>query len=148
MATISTINVGISANDGSGDTIRAGGQKINTNFDNINSELLFVSGVAYGAFAGLSDKVNISDVHYGTTSVDFGSTLSNVATVTILADWVYSTKTFLFNLIDSPDHNIEECLLEGLTFNVSSVIDETSFVLMCTSSDGTTGVYNFKYLVY
>lgn len=39
MATIQNINIGAAPNDNTVDTIRVGGQKINDNFSNINSEL-------------------------------------------------------------------------------------------------------------
>ncbi len=41
MAEITTINLGTDPNDDTGDSLRAGGDKINTNFSNLNSDTRF-----------------------------------------------------------------------------------------------------------
>lgn len=74
-----TINVGTSANDGTGDTLRAGGQKINANFTE-----LYAADVTHSAdIATLDGRVDTAEVDINAAEADIATLETTVAGIVV-----------------------------------------------------------------
>jgi hypothetical protein len=90
-----TINVGTSANDGTGDTLRAAAQKVNSNF----TEVYNTSQASFNKANTVSDSVNnvIPQVELAWNTANAAYDVANTAVSTNIDDWARGQANAAFN---------------------------------------------------
>lgn len=144
---IRVINIGTVPNDNTGDSIRVGGQKINDNFSDLNTDVIIATAKADAAIDTLNGKINYTDFKNDIVELDFENG-ENFVTTTYLCDWITEGMVFNFQFIDSIDHTVEESLVSNIQLNVNNIIEGISFDINAFSPDSNFGIYYIRFLAY
>lgn len=97
------------------------------------------------------DALDIPSVVNGQVSVDFGSTPSDLASITVTGQaWVTASSRILPGIVDTTaDHpSGEEQLIEGLLVTVHTLVPGVGFTISVHAPKQTTGVYKVNYVSF
>jgi hypothetical protein len=149
-----TINIGTTANDGTGDSLRDGADKINDNF----TELYDGAGVADDSvtFAKLSDRYTVlSALGSGTSfSLDFSAATTFTATASGAATFTFSNAVQgqVIDLILTGNYAITFSET-GSTFNKVGSTDydgsvNNLFQIICSDDSSGAKIYHYSIATY
>jgi hypothetical protein len=117
----------------------------------INGVLWLPSPGGYGWFSSISTPVSAPTpiINSLQTTVDFGNQLggeSCQSTTTVSAPWVTLNSIIICSVaaIATPDHDAEDCVLEGITAYATNIIPGVSFDVIANSPNNTWGQYTIN----
>lgn len=134
-----TINVGTSANDGTGDTLRAAAQKVNSNF----TEVYNTSQAAFNRANTASDSVNnvIPQVQYAWNTANAAYNVANSAAATNIDTWARDQSNVAFDKANVASTTANAAFAKANTANFRSIItvntggtttlDSNSDIVLC-----------------
>lgn len=98
-----------------------------------------------------SNLNNITTSFTGTTIIDFDSQISGETTYTSTAitnSNITSYSNVIIRVLPSTNHpDIEDSMIDNLSFTQSDIVDGVGFTLNAFASEGTWGIYNIFYKI-
>ena len=91
-----------------------------------------------------NSQVFISDI----ITVDFGNEL-NISKVTINNEYLKNSlfKSISIVNIETQETSIDDFYINGVSFSISNIIDNTSFDIVGTALNDASGLYTIKYII-
>jgi hypothetical protein len=98
-----------------------------------------------------SNLTGVAHAFTGQTSISFSGFSggeTSYATTGVTNSNINSASTVMIRVIPSANHpNVEESMVENLTFTQTDIVDGVSFVINANADGGTWGVYNLVYRI-
>ena len=101
------------------------------------------------------DKLNLTNLVQnspvfisGTVSIDFGNEL-DISKITINNGYIKNSlfKSISIINIETQETSIDDFYINGVSFSISNIIDNTSFDIVGTAINDASGLYTIKYII-